>query len=157
MAQRKEQIWDEAFVGRVRNLQATYPEAHASLVNWGSWAADLRGVFPKLQNPAMWHQFKQSEVEEWGEEKKEPERVVVPFPVKAESAPRRRYESKAAVILDERMHSPGGLSVEVRHCLRVAYVSHEVPEAQFARLSGCTDQSFCERLEEALKFAARFR
>lgn len=155
IAMRKEQIWDEAFVGRVRNLQETYPEAHASLTNWGNWAADLRGVFPKQTPPGLWNQFKQSEVQEWGEEQA-PQRNVVPFPVKAEAAPRRRYDAKTAVILDERMHGPGGLNVETRHCLRVAYVSHEVPEAQFPTLSGCSDQAFCERLEAALKFVHRF-
>ena len=144
---------------RIRALQAMYPEAHLSLRNWGIWSADRRGIFPTLTKPGLWDQFKRSELDEYGEVKDDKETNVVPIrqEVKSEAAERLPYDERTGCALDERIHSAGGLPLEVRIALRVAYVSRETPENQFPRFSGCGIDAFCERLEMALRFAARFR
>lgn len=155
-ALRKTTVLDDAFIARVRMIQSLYPEAHAALVGWGRWSADRRGIFPQAyKRPAVWDQFKQSEAGDFGEEG-EARKVVVPFAVKAEGPDRLPYDERSALILDERIHHPGGLSVEVRHTIRAAYVTREIPEDQFPRAAGCSEQAFCERLEAALIFARRF-
>lgn len=140
---------------RIRALQAMFAVEHAALRNWGAWAADLAGIYPSISRPHLWEQFDRrgADKDGWGVEQ-EPQ--VKESPVKAEPAEKRAYDEKLAVMLDERMHSPGGLPDYVRLAIRTAYVSHEVPDDQFPRLSGCTLDAFCERLEGALRFVGRF-
>lgn len=155
--QEREALAVGVFVGRVRALQAMHFAAHQALVNWGHWSADRRGIFPTMAPPAMWDQFKRDENESWGEEPdKLPEQTGEAAIRKAEAAPRAEYDEKTAVMLDERLHGYGGLSTMVREALHVAYVSREIPEQQFPRLAGCTEDAFCERLSEALGFVERF-
>jgi hypothetical protein len=138
---------------RIRGLQAIYATEHARLVNWGNWSWDRRGIFPTLAPPSLWNQFKRNENEDYGEEQ---EKVPADEAPKTEPLPPRPYEELPAVILDERLHAAGGPAQFVRHVAKVAYVSREVPEEQFARLSGCSEDAFCERLEALLVFVRRF-
>lgn len=141
---------------RIRALQAMYSVEHLALVNWGLWSMDRSGLFPTVSRPSVWDQFKRSEGDDYGEEKDHAERIQYPGPAKSEAPEREPYDERAAVILDERMHHPGGLAVHVREAIRVAYVSREVPDEQFPRLTGCSVDAFCERLEGALLFVGRF-
>lgn len=142
-------------VGRIRGLQSIHHAAHQALVNWGHWSADRRGIFPTMAPPVMWTQFKPDEREDYGEEQA-PAVTSEAKEAKAEAAPRAEYDEKSAVALDERLHGHGGLPVDMRIALRVAYVSREVPEEQFPRFAGCGEDAFCERLENCLLFVGRF-
>lgn len=145
-------------VGRIRNLQATYESEHAALVNWGHWSADRRGIFPTQAPPGIWDEFKRDENEAYGEvaEDELPELTDEAKTRKAEHLPTPEYDERKAVELDERIHGHGGLPVDFRHALRAAYVTREIPEHQFPREAGCTDDAFCERLESCLLFVGRF-
>lgn len=150
--------WREVAAARIRGLQGIYTEAHEALRNWGAWSRDRRGIFPTLTPPAMWDQFKRDGTEGYADEgEREPEAVETP-PAKAEAAEREPYQELPARVLDERMHSPGGLNNEIRRALRIAYVSVDIPEYQFATLASCGGNvdRYCERLEEALRFVGRF-
>lgn len=142
-------------IGRIRGLQAAHREAHAALTNWGHWSADRRGIFPVLKPPSVWDQFKRDERDDYGEEQAAAVSAEKQKP-KAEGIPRPEYNERQAVDLDERIHHPGGLATEMRYTLRAAYVTKEVPEHQFPRMVGCSDDAFCERLEACLSFVARF-
>jgi hypothetical protein len=144
----------EIFTARVRGLQGIYSAAHEALKNWGAWSRDRRGIYPSMSPPGMWAQYKPDDSDEYGDEPEVPPPEAVP--VKAEAAEHELYEEKTAFILDERMHSPGGLGQMVREAIKIAYVSREVPESQFSRLAGCTDDAYCERLETCLRFVGRF-
>ena len=145
----------EVFTAQVRGLQAIYPEAHEALKNWAAWSRDRSGIFPAgITAPSLWDQFKRDENEDWGEE--QPQVQVPEAPVKAEAAEKQPYDERAGVILDERIHGPGGLPEYQRLVLKVAYVSTALPEDQFPRACGCPPHAFTERLEAALRFVGRF-
>lgn len=148
------------FIGRVRSIQSAHYRAHAALTNWGDWSADRKGIYPRLKPPSVWDQFKRDENEEYGEVKPEDERgpavAIQREPPKAEAAEKKAYNELEAIQLDERIHGYGGLPVEIRHALRAAYVTREVPEEQFPAASGCSEDAFCERLTAALDFVGRF-
>ncbi len=144
----------EIFTARIRALQGIYAAAHGALRNWGAWSRDRRGIYPTMAPPGMWAQYKPDEGEEYGDEIEGP--LLVTVPVKAEGPDHEPYDEKTALILDERMHGAGGLSQMLRESMKIAYVTLEVPEQQFPRLAGCTDDAFCERLEGCLLFVGRF-
>lgn len=139
---------------RIRGLQAIYAKSHAALSNWGRWSADRSDIYPKMNPPSIWDQFARSKVTEWGEEGEHAYAILQV--VKSEPAEKRPYDERTACKLDERLHGAGGLPDYIRLCLRTAYVTKEIPEDQFPRLSGCTLDAFCERLEAALRFVSRF-
>lgn len=140
---------------RIRGIQDRHFKAHHALNQWGLWCGDLK-VYPTMKPPSIWDQFKRDENTEYGEEG-EASRVVIPFPAKAEARERQAYDEKLGQMLDERIHSAGGLNLEVRKAIRTAYVTREVPEDQFWKMAGCSSlDSFCERLEAALVFVGRF-
>lgn len=143
------------FIARIRALQFRHTKAHVSLTNWGHWSADKRGIFPAMRPPALWNQFKRSEVEEWGEEQP-PAISIVKEIAKPEPRETSSYDERTALVLDERIHGYGGLGVEHRRALRVAYVTREIPEDQFPRACGCSEDGFYERLEAGLIFTGRF-
>lgn len=151
----------EVFTARVRGLQAIYPEAHAALKNWGLWCLDLRGVFPgDIKPPRTYDVFDRGEWDRdgYGDEVGSiapPERLRADDR-KAERAEDLPHDPKTAFALDERLHAPGGLPVEIRATIRWAYASREIPENQYPGLAGCGPDAFCERLEAALQFAGRF-
>lgn len=141
---------------RIRALQAIYSEAHQALCNWGLWSSDKRFIYPTLKPPALWNQFARSKVEEWGDEMESPVRLVLSGPAKPEPRERDPYDEKKAIALDERIHGSGGLRLDIRQMLKIAYATGEVPEYQFPALCGCSLDTLCERLEEALRFVRRF-
>ena len=142
---------------RIRGLQDHYPKEHHAFRNWGAWSSDRRGIFPKEKPGPLGGMFDRGgcDPEGWGEESERTNNVIL-LPQKAERAERIPYDEKSAVLLDERIHSAGGLNVEVRKVIRVAYVTREIPEDQFPRFAGCLIDAYCERLEAALLFARRF-
>lgn len=144
------------FIARVRSLQARHSRAHAALLNWGHWSADRRGIFPGMRPPGLWNNFKRSEVQEWGEEQA-PSVAIAMQPIKPEPPEKSHYDERTALVLDERIHGYGGLGLEHKRLLRVVYVSREVPEDQFPKLTGCGEDGFCDRLELALLFVEKFR
>jgi hypothetical protein len=142
---------------RIRAMQSMYGREHQALTQWGKWSGDRRGIFPRMAQAQP--QYRHSEGEEYGEvTDPDAARLARIAKVETRSTPMERhgYDEKLALILDERIHSPGGLDLEVRHCIRVAYVTREIPEGQFPRRSGCNLDAFCERLETALRFVRRF-
>ena len=147
----------DIFAEQVRALQAMYPKAHAALANWASWSRDRHKVYPPgvTANP-MWESFKRDENEDYGEQHEIPAERLAQTDIKVEAHEREDYDEKAGAILDERMHSPGGLGVDIRRALKVAYVSRYLLEAQFPKAAGCSEDAFRERLEAALLFASRF-
>lgn len=139
---------------RIRALQAIYQDAHEALRNWGLWSLDLRKVYPTQKPPSTFRDYRSGE--DYGDEDLALEPTRLDAPAKAEAAPREPYDQKTAEVLDERIHAPGGLPVEIRTALRVAYVSRETIEPQWPGFAGCNLDAFCERLESGLRFARRF-
>jgi hypothetical protein len=157
----------EIFAAQVRALQGIYHDAHLALMNWGAWSRDLRRVFPADIVPSpTWREAQHSKFGDFGDEVDEARRVeeevhrAAQVEVKGEAAEREPYEERRALILDERMHGPGGLSLEVRRVLRIAYGAKQNERSahvnQFPRFAGCTEDAFRERLEVALQFVTRF-
>lgn len=143
----------DAFVARVRTIQATHPAAHSAATNWGNWAADRRGIFPSQKGPGIWNWFKRDENDSYGEEVDTP---VLEAPVKAEGPERPPYDELQGLRLDERIHGHGGLNEESRFVLRAAYV-WVLPDYQLPKAAGCRNEDqFCELLESSLKFIRRF-
>jgi len=140
---------------RIRALQGMNEPAHLALVNWGRWSRDRHGIFPPgITPPGLWNQALPSKFGDFADEE-EGQRVEVQEPAKAEAAEKEPYDEKAGTVLDERVHHPS-FPQYLRDILKVAYVTREVPEDQFPRLIGCTEDSFCERLEACLKYVGRF-
>ena len=142
------------FAVRVRELQGAYSAEHWILVDWGVWSRTLVGFEHGIGSQSIWTQGKPDENESYGEVDSPPE--VVDAPAHAERVDEAAEDERRCAILDERMHKPGGLSPTVREVLKVAYIKRYIPEYQYARLTGCHPDAFCERLEEALKFVRRF-
>jgi hypothetical protein len=155
MASNRERIAlaEGIIVGRIRGIQSFHYKAHKALVNWGYWSLDRADIYPRLKPPSVWDQFKRDENDAYGEEQA-PAVSVERAPVRAERADKPKYDERLAIALDERLHGYGCPSVEVRQCLKAAYVTREVPETQFPKLCGITEDAFCERLETALLFVA---
>jgi hypothetical protein len=109
----------------------------------------------QITPPRVWDEFKPDENESYGEVTEETT-IVEQTEVKAERAEEEPYDELQGTILDERMHSPGGLAMEVRNALKVAYVHRYVLEANYPRQAGCSQDAFLERLEAGLRFAQRF-
>jgi hypothetical protein len=146
-------------VERIRGIQARFALAHAALTNWGAWSRDRYNIGPKDSRTKVFEQYVHDETEAYGEvEQGEATRAadIAPELRKAEFDDPEPHDEKAGAILDERLHSNSGLCADIRRIIRVAYVTREVPENQFHRLSGCSEDAFCERLEVALQFVRRF-
>jgi hypothetical protein len=69
--------------------------------------------------------------------------------VKQERAETPDFDEKVAVEVDELLHG-GMFPYDIRKCLLVAYVTLEVPEDQFPRLSCCTHEGFLMSLTSSL-------
>ena len=148
----------EILVLRIRGIQEQHAKAHAALVNWGAWSRDRAGLFPSDGRVGIWDAFSRTEWDRdgYGDQVAEESRLEADDR-RAERADKEPYDELQGYVLDQRMHGPGGLPSLVRVALRTAYVSREIPEFQFPKLSGCSsDDSFCERLESALVFVGRF-
>lgn len=142
-------------VARIRSLQAIHNEAHQALVNWGRWSRDRYKIFPKpIESPSIWDEAVPSKFGDFADEG-EGERIETTGPAKAERAEKEPYDELKGHQLDERIHARDGLAQYLRDALKMAYVSREVPEDQFPRLTGCSEDTFCERLESCLIFVSR--
>lgn len=144
----------DQFQVRVRELQGQYPDEHWALVDWGIWSRTLVGFERGVGKQGVWFQGKADENEAYGEEPVEVARVEAP--AHAEREQEQPEDERRCVVLDERMHAPGGLGMEVRNALKVAYIKRYIPEYQYARASGCSEDGYCERLEAGLRFVRRF-
>ena len=147
---------------RIRALQALYPNAHATLENWGAWSRDRHGIFPP-ENPPPSPVYAVIDRSEWDrdgygevEEQRVSEARMEAEDRKSERAEREEYDERLGTLLDERINDRALMPLYLREAVKVAYVSREVPEDQFPRLAGCTEDAFCERLEACLRFAGRF-
>ena len=136
---------------QIRALQGIYQEPHDAYENWGAWCRD-RCIGPRMARQHLLDQH-DGDTEGYGEEGVP---IETQAPAKMER-PQETYDEKSAAILDERIHSPGGLSVEVRRALRAAYVDGGPVEAKWYVYAGCAVPGhLLERLETAYKFARRF-
>jgi hypothetical protein len=141
----------DVLTAEIRAIQGMYPASHAALTNWGAWCRD-RCVGPRMARQHLLDQH-DGDVEGYGEEDAQ---IETSAPAKMER-PQETYDEKSALILDERIHSAGGLSVEVRRALRVAYVDGGPVEAKWPVYAGCAVPGhLLERLDVALKFVRRF-
>lgn len=146
----------EVFTAQVRALQSIYADAHRALVNWGAWSRDLRNVYPPgvVVSPT-WREAQPSKFGDFADEDLERE-IPAETEVKSESLAREPHDERAGSDLDQRIHAAGGLPYEIRMAVRTAYLTREIPEDQFPRMSGCSHDAFRERLEFALRFVGRF-
>lgn len=145
----------DEFPGKVRDLQGDYSNEHWALVDWGVWSRTLVGFEKGIGKQSVWFQGKEDENEAYGEVPEGPVQVVE-APAKVERLAEEPEDERRSVLLDERMHAPGGLSVDVRQALKVAYIRRYIPEYQYPRATGCSHDAFLERLQAGLKFVRRF-
>jgi hypothetical protein len=141
----------------VRSMQERYGSAHLALTNWAKWSRDRKQIGPRDSKPHIWQEAATSKFDDFGDiQDAIPQNRLAADDRKAEYADEEPYNEREGAILDERIHGPGGLLNEVRHLLRIAYVTRDVPEYQFPRACGCPPHAFLERLEAALVFVGRF-
>ncbi len=147
----------EIIRARIRALQAIYYTEHSALCNWAKWSRDRAGIFPPgVTPPTMWAEALVSKFGDFADEKDMDGREIVEqTEAKAERADREEYDERAGEDLDQRIHNAHDFPAYQRDILKIAYVSREVPEDQFPRLAGCTEDTFCERLEGCLRFVSR--
>jgi hypothetical protein len=145
---------------RIRSLRDTYPNADSALQNWAKWSRDRRGIYPPgVVPPAIWDD---APVSKWSHDEEldyNPyQKLSIQTAEKGDRPEEEDYDEKTAVILDERIHGPGGLSETLRSALEVAYVTRYTPEDRFHRLTNppCQPDTFRERLAECLAFVSRF-
>ena len=148
---------------RIRALQGVYPRAHSALENWGAWSRDRHGIFPP-ENPPPSPVYAAIDRSEWDrdgygevEEQHVSEARMEAEDRKSERADREEYDEKAGYDLDARINDRSLLPTYLAQLLAVAYArTRETPEDQLPRLAGCTEDTFCERLEACLRFVGRF-
>lgn len=156
---REDQIAESALIIQgIRELQSTHDRAHQALMNWAKWSRDRRGIYPPgVVPPAIWND---APVSKWEHEEipEKTERQVLQAPEKGDRPEEEEHDEKSAVILDERIHAPGGLPEYLRSVLNVAYITRYTPEDRFHKLviPSCQPSTFRERLAEALRFVGRF-
>ena len=152
---KRDLIYSEIACARIRALQAMYPDAHEALRNWGAWSRDRYQIGPRDAQPGIWDEAVVSKFGDFADESDTPAIVGDTKPAKAERADREEYDEKAGAELDERIHNSPDFPAYQRDILRIAYVSRETPEDQFPRHAGCSEDTFCERLEGCLWFVER--
>lgn len=137
---------------RIRALQGRFHVEHEALLNWGAWSRD-RCIGPRLARQHLLDAH-DGDIEGYAEEGEAAKASAVE--AKAER-PQEKYDEKSAAILDERIHSAGGMGTEARKALRTAYVDGGPREGRWYLYANCpTPQAFVERLEAALRFVRRF-
>jgi hypothetical protein len=157
---REDAVAESALITQaIRDLQDRFSKEHQALVNWSKWSRDRRGIYPAgITAPAI---YDQAPTSKW--EFEEPDydayhRIHMVAAEKGDKVEEEEYDEKTAVVLDERIHGPGGLSEAHRSALEVAYVARYIPEDQMHRKCSppCQPHGFRERLEECLRFVGRF-
>ena len=143
---------------RVRDLQGTFAAAHRALLNWGAYSRDRAGFQRGITRSQALNQYRYNEDEEGFADPNDACLVLIKTdaPAKAEKVQDEPYDERAGMILCERIHGPGGLMVDARPVLKVAYVFRDVPEYQYPYRTGLLPDTVLERLEMGLRFAARF-
>lgn len=145
----------------VRAIQGLYPEAHQALENWGRWSYWGDIGRPKDARNHQFDEAQKSKFDDFGEEKEydaaeryQPNIVIV----RAERVEEEPYDEKAALVLDARIHGPGGLPDYLKSIIKAAYYWREIPEDQFHLHCNppCQPSTFRERLEDCLIFVARY-
>ena len=149
---------NDEFPIRVRTLQAGNPEGHRALLNWGVYSRDRAGFQRGITRSQALNQYRYNEDEEGFADPNDACLVLIKTnaPAKAEKVQDEPYDERAGMILCERIHGPGGLMVDARPVLKVAYVFRDVPEYQYPYRTGLLPDTVLERLEMGLRFAARF-
>lgn len=145
----------DMFPIRVRSLQGDFSPEHWALVDWGIWSRTLVGFEKGIGRQTVWTQGKPDETDPYGDIEGG-EVVIVDAPAVNERIEESPEDPRRCYMLDERMHAPGGLSVEVRRALKAAYVRRYILECNYHREAGCSQDAFCERLEAGLRFVRRF-
>lgn len=147
--------FEDIFAGQVREIQAHFLTAHEALTQWGRWSRDKSGIFPRLEPPALWDEYRTSG-EGYGEELTEAANEVH---VKPELPPEPPANEKQAVELDQLIHTRE-VGLVWRQVLKAAYYTREIPEYQMPRVAGLKqdrfagseyDQFICH-LDAALRF-----
>ena len=149
----------DLFPARVRGLQAIYAGGHKALVNWGAYSRDRAGFERGVTSPRTAKEYHYTEGDEEGYADPHDACLVLirtNAPAKAEKVQDEPYNERDAAILCERMHGPGGLMVEARPVLKVAYVLRYIQEYEYPYRTGLLPDTVLERLEMGLRFAARF-
>ena len=144
---------------RIRSLRDAYPNADSALQNWAKWSRDRRGIYPAgIVAPAIYNEAPTNKWEFDEPLDYNPYQHIHAAPEKGDRPEDEDYDERTAVALDERIHSPGGLSETLRSALEVAYVTRYTPEDRFHRLTNppCQPDAFRERLETCLQFVARW-
>ena len=143
---------------RVRDLQGTFAADHRALMNWGAYSRDRAGFQRGITRSQALNQYRYNEDEEGFADPNDACLVLIKTdaPAKAEKVQDEPYDERAGMILCERIHGPGGLMVDARPVLKVAYVFRDVPEYQYPFRTGLLPETVLERLEMGLRFAARF-
>ena len=146
----------DLFPELVRAKQAIHQAGHLLLVNWGLWSRDRAGIFPHgVAPPHTWDEACGGLPDGYATEG-EGQQTAILEPAKAEAPEDDPYDELRGLILDERIHSPGGPNQSVREALRIAYVRRGIHEIHYPRAAGCTPDAFLERLESGLMFAGRW-
>lgn len=151
----------DEFPVRVRSLQADFAAAHRALMNWGAYSRDRAGFQRGITKSQALSQYRYNEEEEGYAPPPDPNDhklilIKTDAPAKAEKVQDEPYDERAGMILCERIHGPGGLMLDARPVIRVAYVFRDVPEYQYPYRLGLLPDAVLERLEMGLRFAARF-
>jgi hypothetical protein len=144
----------DLFAAEIRALQSLYPQAHQALIQWGLWSMDDSEGKPK-DGKQSWAEFYRPGEGDFADESDVANAVKTDAPTRSEGPERVPYDEKQGYILDQRIHSPGGPSEEVRRTLRIAYATR-LHENQYARQAGCLPGRFKENLSDGLKFVSRF-
>lgn len=141
---------------RVRSLQAAYNSAHRALLNWGAYSRDRAGFQRGLTRSQVLNQYRYNEEEEGYAEEGVLILIRTDAPAKAERVQDEPYNERDAANLCERIHGPGGLILDARPVINIAYVARDIPEYQYPTLTGLLPDAVLERLEMGLRFASRF-
>lgn len=142
----------------IRELQGRFPDEHQALANWAKWSRDRRGIYPAgVTAPGIWQEAPTSKWELDDPEAYEPHIPMIAA-AKGDRPEAEDYDEKQAVMLDERIHGFGGLSESLRSVLEVAYLTRYLQEDRMHRFCHppTTHSGFRERLEECLRFVARW-
>lgn len=142
--------WRGLFAAQVRALQAIYPKAHESMLNWAIWSRDL-GHIPGKTNSiedgrGIWDMAAPSTWDDWGDEQELP-----PLPeemVRADRVERPPHDIKRGQETDATIHDDDFPAVW-RKVLKAAYY-FRIPEYQYPQACRLDPDNYLRFLEGAL-------